>query len=97
MMYRHHVLNFCSGPADNMTGAFPLVPCIKTTTGGTMSVGGSSSGVSSAIGVMTHASTSHLQQQIAAKVVRDQMESEAMLVTKLVNSGNTGARIDFRA
>ncbi len=62
-----------------------------------MSVGGSSSGVSSALGVMTNASTSQLQQQIAAKVVRDQMEGEAAMVTKLVNSGNTGSRVDFRA
>jgi hypothetical protein len=55
---------------------------------------------SSALGVLTNTGTSQLQQKIAAKVVMDQMESEAAMVAKLVepaNSAGVGARVDFRA
>lgn len=69
-----------------------------------MSVGGLSSGASSALGVLSNSGSAQLQQKIAAKVVMDQMEAEAALVAKLVQSGNApggssgvGSSVDFRA
>jgi hypothetical protein len=58
---------------------------------------------SSALNAMTNSGTPQLQQRIAAKVVMDQLESEAALVTKLVESGSptasssgVGSRVDRR-
>jgi hypothetical protein len=68
-----------------------------------MSVIGSSV-ASSALSALTNSGTQQLQQRIAAKVVMDQMESEAAMVTKLVESGESvaasatvGTRVDARA
>ena len=64
-----------------------------------MSVIGSG-GSSSALSVLTISGLPQLQQRIVAKVVMDQMESEAAMVSKLVNSSNqsgAGSHIDFRA
>ena len=64
-----------------------------------MSVIGSG-GSSSALGVLTNSGAPQLQQRIAAKVVMDQMESEAAMVSKLVNASNqsaAGSHVDFRA
>jgi hypothetical protein len=59
---------------------------------------------SSALSVLTSSGSQQLQQRIAAKVVKDQMESEAAMVTKLVesseptaSSSNVGSRVDFKA
>ncbi len=67
-----------------------------------MSISGISG--SSALGVLTSAASGHMQQRIAAKVVMDQMESEAEMVTKLVESSpstasspGVGKRVDARA
>ncbi len=61
-------------------------------------------GASSALNAMISSGTPQLQQRIAAKVVMDQMESEAAMVTKLVESGSpatsspgVGSRVDRRA
>ncbi len=61
-------------------------------------------GASSALNAMVNSGTPQLQQRIAAKIVRDQMESEAAMVTKLVESGSpsasasgVGSRVDRRA
>lgn len=68
-----------------------------------MSVSGYASSVA-ALGALTSPTGGPLQQKIAAKVVMDQMESEAAMVMKLVQSsteppasGGTGTRVDFRA
>ncbi len=64
----------------------------------------SGSGSAAALGALTSPSVGQLQQKIAAKVVMDQMESEAEITRKLVQSGSelaasagTGTRVDFRA
>jgi hypothetical protein len=66
-----------------------------------MSVSGNTS---SALSVITNPGSQQLQQRIAAKVVMDQMESEAAMVTKLVqssddvaDSADVGSHVDFRA
>ncbi|MER3524481.1 MAG: hypothetical protein C4326_10555 [Ignavibacteria bacterium] len=68
-----------------------------------MSVSGSS-GYAAVLGVLTSPKGGQLQQRIAAKVVRDQLESEAAMVLKLVQSSEelaassgVGLRVDFRA
>ena len=68
-----------------------------------MSVNGCT-GCAAALGVLTSPASGQLQQKIAAEVVMDQMESEAAMVMKLVQSGSelaastrTGTRVDFRA
>lgn len=66
-----------------------------------MFVGGNTS---SALSVITNPGSQQLQQRIAGKVVMDQMESEAAMVAKLVQSGNdvarsadVGSHVDFSA
>lgn len=68
-----------------------------------MSINGGS-GYAAALGALTSPTGGQLQQRIAAKVVRDQLESEAAMVLKLVQSGEelaaslgVGSRVDFRA
>lgn len=65
-----------------------------------MSVTGCS--CSSAIQSLTGADTSDMKRQIAAKVIKSQMEQDANLVAQLIESGKelaaaTGSRVDFRA
>lgn len=62
------------------------------------------SGLAAALGALSSPTVGQLQQKIAAKVVMDQMESEAEMTRKLVQSGSelassahTGTRVDFRA
>ncbi|HXF99229.1 MAG TPA: hypothetical protein VNL69_00525 [Bacteroidota bacterium] len=62
------------------------------------------SGCAAALGALTSPTAGQLQQKIAAKVVLDQMESEAEMTRKIVQSGSelaasarTGTRVDFRA
>lgn len=68
-----------------------------------MSVAGCSSCSSSALGALTNPQANHVQQRIAAKVLKDEMESEAAMVLKLVESSSEtapstlGSRIDVRA
>ena len=59
---------------------------------------------SSALGALTSSGTLPVQQRIAAKVVMDQMESEAAMVAQLVQAGNApadstgvGTRVDAKA
>lgn len=68
-----------------------------------MSVIGSSSSSSSALGALTNPQAGQVQQRIAAKVLQDELESEAAMALKLVDASREsspstlGSRIDARA